>query len=65
MLIGQNAQNRKEISQFMERARSIRNDIVHGSEVKTPITINKKEYRMSDFSLQLQKYLRVSIKKLI
>ena len=65
MLLGTNQEERDQIKQFLIKSFAIRNDIVHGREVKTPITINDQKYEMSDLSLQLQEYLRASIKKLI
>jgi hypothetical protein len=65
MLLGQNAEDRKEISQFLEKAFHIRNGIVHNLKLETIVKVNGKEYRMKDFSIQLQKYLRDSIKKLL
>lgn len=65
MLLGRNPAERKEINQFLIKAFNIRNKIVHGNEFKTPIKHNNKEYEMKDFSAQLQKYLRDSLKKLM
>ena len=65
MLIGTNQKDRDKIKNFLKKAFSIRNDIVHSSEVKTPIQINNKKYKMNEFALELQEYLRASIKKLI
>jgi hypothetical protein len=65
MLIGTNQKERDEIKQFLIKAFTIRNKIIHGSEVKTPLIINNQKYQMSDVSSQLREFLRASIKKLI
>lgn len=65
MLLGQNAEDRKEISCFMEKAFSIRNKIVHNTNFEKIIEVNGKSYGMKDFIAQLQEYLRESIKKLL
>ena len=65
MLIGKNAEERKEIKKFLEQAFSLRNDVIHGNNFKTIIDINSKKYGLSDFVTQFQKYLRDSIKKLL
>lgn len=65
MLLGRNDKERKEINEFLVEAYSIRNKIVHGSEFATPIKINNEIYEIDDFILQLQNYLRESIKNFI
>jgi hypothetical protein len=57
MLLGRNDTERAKINDFLVEAYAIRNKIVHGSESVTSV----KE----DFILQLQSYLRESIKKLV
>jgi len=64
-LLGENDQEKKEIKNFLEKAWSMRNCIVHGSEFETPIQIGKRKYETRDFILQLQQYLSDSLKKLI
>jgi hypothetical protein len=65
MLIGKDNEDRKEISQFFRKAYELRNKIVHGAEIVTPIKINGREYEMHDLTAQLQEYLRTVIKKLM
>ena len=65
MLLGTNIVERKEIKEFLKKAFAIRNKLVHGSEVKTPIIINGKKYEMGDVASKLRKYLGASIRKLI
>lgn len=65
MLLGKNNQEREEIREFLIKAYSIRNDIVHGSEFSTPIGIGNKKYEMQDFLNQLRDLLRRSIMKLL
>jgi hypothetical protein len=65
MLLGTNMAERNEIKEFLKKAFNIRNKITHGSEVKTPIIINKEKYEISDIALKLREYLGASIRKLI
>jgi len=65
MLLGNSTEERNEIKQFLIKAFDIRNKIVHGDDLKTPIQVNRKKYEIKEFSVQLQKYLQHSIKKLI
>jgi hypothetical protein len=65
MLLGNNIQERKEIKQFLTKAFTVRNDIVHSLKLNTTIKVDNKEYKINDFSIQLQKYLRDSIKQLM
>ena len=65
MLLGTNQKERDAIKQFLIKAFIIRNKIIHGSEVKTPLIINNEKYQMSDVTSKLREFLRSSIKKLI
>jgi hypothetical protein len=65
MLLGQNTKERKEIRKFLEKAFNLRNGIIHKRKFETIIKVSSKKYEMKDFSTQLQKYLRDSIKKLL
>lgn len=65
MLLGKNDKEREEINEFLVEAYKIRNKIVHGSELVTPITIHNETWEMEDFISQLREYLIESIKKLM
>jgi len=65
MLLGKNDTQRERINEFLVEAYRIRNKIVHGSEFVTSIPIHNKKYEIQDFILQLQNYLRESIKNLL
>jgi hypothetical protein len=75
MLLGKNIQEREEIKQFLTKAFTVRNDIVHSLKLNTAIKVEwrsvtnsallNKEFTIKDFSAQLQKYLRDSIKQLM
>jgi hypothetical protein len=62
-LLGKNEQEREEIRQFLTKAYSIRNYIVHGSEYQKPFV--DKEYEMNEFVSKIEDFLRESIKKLL
>lgn len=65
MLLGRNEKEREEINEFLVKAYNIRNRFVHGSEFITSINTNNELYEIGDFILQLQEYLRESIKRLM
>jgi len=65
MLLGQNAEERKEIKEFLKKLFAVRNDIVHGTEFKHKIKVNREEYGITEFSIHIHNYLRDSIKKLL
>jgi hypothetical protein len=66
MLLGNDDEEREEISQFLANAYKIRNDIVHGRQfVTSSIKVGNKVYEINDFISKLMGYLRESIKKLI
>ena len=65
MLLGYNSQDREEIKQFLTKTFVVRNDIVHSLKLNASIKMNNKEYTTEQFVVQLQNYLRDSIKKLI
>lgn len=60
-LLGTNDKERAEISNFLTRAYSIRNCIVHGSEYQKPFVY--KEYDLVRFVSRISDYLSVSIGK--
>jgi len=62
-LLGKSDEEREEIRQFMIKAYSVRNCIVHGSEYPKPFV--KKKYEMNEFVSKIEDYLRESIKKLL
>ena len=62
-LLGKNDEEREEIRQFITKAYSIRNCIVHGSEYPKPFV--REEYEMAEFVSKIEDYLRDSIKKLL
>lgn len=63
-LLGKNEEEREEIKVFLNKAYSIRNQIVHGSEYKKP-HIKGEEYEMEGFVSIIKNHLRESIKKLL
>ena len=63
-LLGKNNEERENIKDFLTKAYSIRNDIVHGSDYKNPI-VNGEEYEMLDFVSEIEELLRRSIKRLL
>lgn len=62
-LLGKNEQEREEVRQFLTKAYSIRNCIVHGSEYRKP-TVDK-EYEMPEFVSRIEGFLRESTRKLL
>ena len=65
MLLGKTTKDRQKIKEFLKKLFETRNDIVHKTKFKTKIIIKGKEYEIKEFSVQLQEYLRDSIKKLL
>jgi len=65
LIIGKNDDEREEIKDFLIKAYSIRNDIVHGSEYETEPIVRGKRYTFNDFVSKTEDYLRESIKKLL
>ena len=65
MLLGQNTEDRQRIKEFLIKLFEVRNDIIHKTKLKTIIRVNGENYGMNDFSMQLQEYLRDSIKILL
>lgn len=65
MLLGKTDEEREEIRDFLEKAYSIRNDIVHGSDYETEPIVREKRYTFNDFVSKTEDYLRESIKKLL
>ena len=65
MLLGKNDQERDEIHKFIMKAYEIRNKIVHGSEFNTSIKMKSGEYELNKFVLQIQDYLKESLKSLM
>lgn len=65
MLLGTSQNEINFIKSFFEKAFNIRNKIIHGSEIKSPIIVNEQKYKMNELSSQMREYLRKSIRKLI
>jgi len=65
ILLGENDEERENIKDFLTKAYSIRNCIVHGSEYQQPIVFKGKQSFMPEFVSILEEYLRKSIKKLL
>ena len=65
MLLGETNEDRKEIKEFLKKLFETRNGIVHKTKFTTNIIIKGEEYEIKEFSVQLQEYLRDSIKKLL
>lgn len=71
MLLGRDNEERQFIASFIDKAFDIRNKIVHGSFIPTPIEVKPEnaskgvKYNLEDFSHNFQKYLGDSLKELI
>ena len=65
MLLGKNFEDRQKIREFLKKLFEVRNEIVHKNKLKTIIKVDGETYHINDFSIQLQEYLRDSIKKLL
>ena len=65
MLLGKNSEDRQKIREFLKKLFEVRNEIVHKNKLKTIIKVDGETYYMNGFSIQLQEYLRDSIKKLL
>jgi hypothetical protein len=65
MLLGENAEERRQIFEFLKETYKLRNKIVHGSSVPPMIKVNDVNYSILKFSIRLKELLRLSIKKLI
>jgi hypothetical protein len=65
MLLGQSEEERKKISKLLEKTFSLRNDIVHTNKMQTKFEVNGRKYILHDFIIQIQEYLRNSLKKLL
>jgi translation initiation factor IF-3 len=65
MLLGKNQSERDQIYDFIIKTFEIRNKIVHGDNVKTPINIRGQEYTLSSLLEELQEYVQESLSKLI
>jgi hypothetical protein len=65
MLMGKDSKDREAISNFIQKAFSVRNNIVHGNrKIDTKITVQNEEYTVKEFTNKLQYYLKQAIIKL-
>ena len=67
-LIGKNQYDRKKIKDTLMKAYKLRNKIVHGSEferIKTDSKTGSKVNVLAELILEVENYLRESIKKLL
>lgn len=65
MLIGDDIGDRKYVFEFMQKAYDVRSSIVHGSIPKLPKKMNGEEYTLEEFCSDIEKYLRISTKKVL
>lgn len=65
MLLGETTEDRKKIQKFLKKLFETRNGIIHKTKFDTRIIVDDKEYERKEFSIQLEKYLRHSIKRLL
>ena len=65
VLLGKNNEERQDILDFMNKAYSLRNHLVHGSECKESIDICTAQYSLREFVGKLEEYLRDSVKKFL
>jgi hypothetical protein len=65
MFIETDVDLQRYVFDFMQRAYDVRSSIVHGSKPKLPNKINGTAYTLDEFCGDIEKYLRISIKKAI
>lgn len=65
MFIETDVDLQRYVFDFMQRAYDVRSSIVHGSNPKLPNKIDGTAYTLDEFCGDIEKYLRISIKKAI
>jgi len=63
MFIEDDVEKQKYVFDFMQKSYDVRSSIVHGSTPKLPKKIDGSEYTLEEFCGDIEKYLRISIKK--
>ncbi|MEZ0150396.1 MAG: hypothetical protein AB9Q19_13950 [Candidatus Reddybacter sp.] len=63
MFIEEDTEKQRYVFGFMQKAYDVRSAIVHGSTPKLPKKIDETEYTLEEFCDDIEKYLRISIKK--
>jgi len=63
MFIEEDAEKQRYVFDFMQKAYDVRSAIVHGSTPKLPKKKDETEYTLEEFCDDIEKYLRISIKK--
>jgi hypothetical protein len=65
MFIGESPKEQRYIFGFMGKAYDVRSAIVHGSTPKLPKKMDKTDYTLEEFCGDIEKHLRISIKKIM
>lgn len=65
MFIETDVERQKYVFDFMQKAYDVRSSIVHGSNPKLPKKMDGSTYTLEEFCEDIERYLRVSIKKAI
>jgi hypothetical protein len=65
MFIEESSIKQRNVFYFMQKAYDVRSAIVHGSTPKLPKKMDKSEYTLEEFCDDIEKYLRISIKKVM
>jgi hypothetical protein len=63
MFIGESSKEQRYIFGFMGKAYDVRSAIVHGSTPKLPKKMDNSDYTLEEFCCDIEKHLRISIKK--
>ena len=65
MFIEDEAENQREVFNFMQKAYNVRSDIVHGREPNLPNNEHGTPYSLREFCNEIENHLRFSLKKAI
>ncbi len=65
MFIENDVKKQRYVFDFMQKAYDVRSSIVHGSAPKLPKKMDDSEYTLEEFCNDIEKYLRISIKKIM
>ncbi len=65
MFIETDVESQRFIFDFMQKAYDVRSSIVHGATPKLPNKKDSSTYSIEDFCMDIERYLRMSIKKAI
>lgn len=65
MFIENEAENQREVFQFMQKAYDVRSDIVHGRKLKLPKKGDGTLYSLDEFSDVIETHLRLFLKRVI